>query len=272
MTDRHTSIPPGIVDRIEEFLSEFEESEVDRGVAPEEARARTDEMENLVYEAVRSDSAKRTSMARLEEFLAGLGAEEKEEKVTPLFESFPEGPKLPTDPRIPRITLWAGAWMATFFLMLGLVYLPAGLLNDEDPSGLQILLVTLVVTLGLTAPVGTTVLAMVGLRIIQYGKGKFVGERLTTGLAVSFPTALFAYGVYFFGKKLLGGTLEEPALGWVCLLPTLVLSYFWIQFQLRLFRDWILRMRISDTYWKRVGDIPPSRRESRYPREVPDEE
>jgi len=115
--------------------------------------------------------------------------------------------------------------------------------------------------------VGATALGMVALRQIQFGKGMFLGEKLTTGVTVFFPTVLFAAGMIVLGRKTLSGILEQPLLDWFSLAVTIVLSYFWIQFQMRLIQDWIYRMKNSGMYWSQVGEIPPSGRVSSHTRE-----
>ncbi|MCA9424929.1 MAG: hypothetical protein KC994_07630 [Candidatus Omnitrophica bacterium] len=256
-------LPRGIVDRVEEFLIRHEERLVSEGMTLEEAQDAVEEMEERVLTEIRSHPVYRTSMAHLEEYLESLTPSE-EQTVTPLFESFPSGPKLPNTPRIPRLTLFALGWMGLFFVMLGLIFLPEGILNEKDPGGLQKFLVNVIVTFGMTAPVGTTALGLVGLRRIHFGNGMFVGERLTTGVTLFFPTILFAMGMVFLGRKVLEGHIESPWLDGICLALSLTMSYYWVQFQLRLIRDWFERMTTSGVYWKQVGDIPPSGRPNRH--------
>lgn len=257
-------IPSGISDRIEEFLIEYEDRLVAEGLDSEEARARADEIEKVIRARLSSDAACRTSLNRLEEFLESLSAIETPKKSAE-FVSFPEGPRLPDHPRVPRITLFAYGWAGCTLLMVGLLWVPDGWLETENPGFIQKALVNLVVTLGLTAPVGATALALVGLRQIRFGKGRFTGENLTTAMALLFPT-LLAGGLAWWGARSFlsdqfGPSLVNPA----CLAVALTSAYLWIRIEMKLISDWSARMEASGVYWNPVGEIPPSKRPASRP-------
>lgn len=257
-------IPGGASDRIEEFLIEYEDRLVAEGLDSEEARSRADEIEKVIQARLSSDAACRTSLNRLDEFLRTLAQTETSKKSAE-FVSFSEGPRLPDLPRIPRVTLFACGWAGCALLMLGLLWVPDGWLETESPGFLQKALVNLVVTLGLTAPVGATALALVGLRQIRFGKGRFTGENLTTAMALLFPT-LLAGGLAWWGARSLltdgvGPSLLNPA----SLAVALIAAYLWIRIQMKLIADWSARMEASGVYWNPVGEIPPSKRPASRP-------
>lgn len=259
-------IPSGISDRIEEFLIEYEDRLVAEGLDSEEARRRADEIEKVIRMRLSSDAACRTSLNRLDEFLRTLAQIETPKKSAE-FVSFPEGPRLPDQPHIPRVTLFAYGWTFCSLLMLGLLRVPEEWLETENPGFLQKALVNLVVTLGLTAPVGATALALVGLRQIRFGKGRFTGENLTTGMVLFFPTLLVGGLAWWGARTLLSDRLGPGLVNPASLAIALVGAYLWIRIQMKLIADWSARMEVSGRYWTPVGEIPPSRRPASRPPE-----
>ena len=231
-------LAPGIIDRIEGFLIDYEETLLSEGNGTDEACRAVDEMEARIHEEMDSHPISRTSLPDLEEMLARLYPGE-EKKVTPLFESPPSPASPPESWASPPALLFAMAWGACFLLMLGLMMLPSGILEEENPGVFQKFLVNIIVTLGILAPVGVTALGLLAVRQIEFNRGSVQVEKVAYGLTLLFPTLLFLGGTWFLGRWVFGRAMGDMESVWISFLLALFLSYHWIKLQIRLIEAWL---------------------------------